>query len=263
MLQGVLTIALLFPLCGATRRLALRQRWAARLLAVLGVELRAEGCAVAPGCMLVANHISWIDIFVINALAPSAFVSKAEVRAWPVAGWRAARSGTGFLRRGRRGHARLVTAESAALLDAGRNVAVFPEGTTTDGSHVLGFHAALLQPAIACGHAVQPLALSYHTTDGRRSLAPAYDGEVSFGQCLRAIVAERRLIARIHATPALATTEVDRRALATHAQATIAAVVAAAAQPATCHTVPSSMRSAVSLPPHTQPESSAISPSSR
>ncbi len=270
-MQGVLTIALVFPFCRKDTQLALRQRWSQRLLGILGIRLQVEGPPVAPGCLLVANHISWVDIFVINALAPSAFVSKAEVRDWPVAGWLAARSDTVFLRRGSRGHAKVVNAEIAALLDAGRNVAVFPEGTTTDGSHVLHFHAALLQPAIAAAHAVQPLALSYHAPDGTRSRAPAYDGDVSLGQCFAAIVRAPALVARVQATAPIATDQgIDRRALAARTHEAIARLSAAGlagtspdAQPATCQTSPSSSRTAVSLPPHTQPESSAINPFSR
>lgn len=213
--QGILTIALLYPLVRPASRLGLRQRWSRRLLAILGVRLRAEGSAVARGCMLVANHVSWLDIFVINALAPAAFISKAEVRAWPVIGWLAAKSETVFLRRGSRGHARIVNAEIAALLDAGRNVAVFPEGTTTDGSQVLHFHAALLQPAIEAGHPLQAVALSYHDADGGPSRGPAYDGDLSLGECLANILAHRRLTARIIADAPLATTgDCHRRELA-------------------------------------------------
>ncbi len=270
LVQGVLTIATVFPFCGKARQLALRQRWSRALLRIMGIRLQVEGLPVAPGCMLVANHISWVDIFVINALAPSAFVSKAEVRAWPVAGWLAAKSETVFLRRGSRGHARIVNAEIAALLDAGRNVAVFPEGTTTDGSHVLHFHAALLQPAIAAGRPVQPVALSYHSPDGAHTRAPAYDGDLSLGECFSAIIGTRTIIARLQVASPLdtdpATTE--RKLLATHARAQIADLCALRLQPlppqpVTCQAVPSSSRTAVSLPPHTQPESSAIKPCSR
>ncbi|WP_225433209.1 lysophospholipid acyltransferase family protein [Thauera sedimentorum] len=215
LVQGVLTIALVFPFCRKDTQLTLRQRWSQRLLGILGIRLQVEGPPVAPGCLLVANHISWVDIFVINALAPSAFVSKAEVRDWPVAGWLAARSDTVFLRRGSRGHAKIVNAEIAALLDAGRNVAVFPEGTTTDGSHVLHFHAALLQPAIAAGHAVQPLALSYHLFDGTPTSAPAYVGDISLGACFSATIGERTIIARVQAAAAIDTTVMtDRRTVA-------------------------------------------------
>lgn len=229
--HGILSIALIYPLVGPATRLRLRQRWSRRLLAVLGVHLQIEGVAIAPGCMLVANHISWLDIFVINALAPSAFISKAEVRGWPVIGWLAARSETVFLRRGSRGHAKIVNAEIAALLDAGRNVAVFPEGTTTDGSQVLHFHAALLQPAIEAERPLQALALSYHAADGSPSRGPAYDGDLSLGECLANILAHRELIARIAtSTPVPTTTASRRRELAQFTRDLIAARLGAQPQ---------------------------------
>ncbi|WP_288023074.1 lysophospholipid acyltransferase family protein, partial [Thauera sp.] len=207
LLLGLLTIALVFPFCGRTSHQRLRQRWSCGLLRTLGIRLEHEGEAVAPGCMLVANHISWVDIFVINALAPAAFVSKAEVRQWPAIGWLAARNDTIFLRRGSRGHARIINAETAALLDAGCNVAIFPEGTTTDGSTLLHFHGALLQPAIACGHAVQALALQYRRPDDRFSAAPAYVGEMSLGECIANIVAAPRTIARLTVAAPIATAD--------------------------------------------------------
>jgi len=217
--EGASTIALIYPFSAEPTHRRLRQRWSQRLLRILGIRLQTEGVAIEPGCMLVANHISWVDIFVINALAPASFVSKAEVRNWPVIGWLAAKNGTIFLRRGSRGHARLINEETAVQLDAGRNVAIFPEGTTTDGSHVLNFHAALLQPAIAAGHAVQPVALSYHAPDGSYSRAPAYDGDVSLGQCLASIVAERATVARVQCAAPIAThPETDRRTLARQAR---------------------------------------------
>ncbi|MCV2218355.1 lysophospholipid acyltransferase family protein [Thauera sp. Sel9] len=227
LLGGVLTLLLAAPFCARPTLLGLRRRWSRRLLDILGLRLQLQGAPIEPGTMLVANHISWVDIFVINAVAPSAFVSKAEVRNWPVIGWLSARSDTIFLRRGSRGHARIINAEIAALLDAGDNVAIFPEGTTTDGSHVLHFHAALLQPAIACGHAVQPLALSYRKPDGSYSRAPAYDGELTLGQCLANIVAERETVACVSAAAPIETRDgvdhrgIDRRSLAQTARATI------------------------------------------
>ena len=163
----------------------------------------------------------------INAACPAAFISKAEVRDWPLVGWLAARNETVFLRRGSRGHARIVNAEIATLLGRGRQVALFPEGTTTDGSHVHAFHAALLQAAIEAGAPIQPLALAYRLPDGRFTRAPAYDGDVSLGECLRAIVAEREIVARIHVAPALSTTEQpDRKQLSQRARDTIVAALA-------------------------------------
>ena len=229
LLQGVLTIAAVYPFTGRDTHQALRRRWSLGLLRVLGMRLEHRGEAVAPGCMLVANHVSWVDIFAINALAPAAFVSKAEVRAWPVIGWLAAKNDTIFLRRGSRGHARIINEETAALLDAGCNVAIFPEGTTTDGATLLHFHAALLQPAIACGHPVQSIALQYRTPDDRFSRAPAYDGELSLGECIANIIASPRTITRITVAAPIATADgADRRTLATRTRGEIATTLGVA-----------------------------------
>ena len=219
LLYGVATVALVYPFTRRDTHRALRRRWSRALLRILGIELEAEGERIAPGCLLVANHISWVDIFAINALAPAAFVSKAEVRTWPLIGWLAAKNDTIFLRRGSRGHARIVNAETAARLEAGGNVAIFPEGTTTDGTEVLHFHAALLQPAIACGRPVQPLALRYLNTDRGHNRAPAYDGDLSLGRCVANIIATRRSIVRIRIAPPHPTADgIDRRILAQHAR---------------------------------------------
>lgn len=218
---GLVIVLSLYPMAGSGTQHRLRQRWSRRLLAILGAQLQTSGERIDPGCLLVANHISWLDVFVINALAPSAFIAKAEVRNWPVIGWLAAKNGTVFLKRGSRGHARIINAEIASLLDAGRNVALFPEGTTTDGSHVLHFHAALLQPAIAAGHAIQPLALSYQLPDATPTRAPAYDGDLSLGQCIANIIATPTFIARINVMPVLEIDGRDRRELARIAHAGI------------------------------------------
>ena len=175
-------------------------------------------------CLIVSNHISWIDIFAINALLPAAFISKAEVRNWPGIGWLASRNDTVFLRRGSRGHARIVNAEIAALMDAGKVVALFPEGTTTNGSHVQHFHAALLQPAIAARRPIVPLAISYHHSDGSRSLAAAYDGDVSLGESMMSIAAAGSLTVRLQLAAAIDTVQTpERRIVAQRARDAIVA----------------------------------------
>ena len=108
-----------FPFAGLERRRALRRSWSARLLVIAGIELHTSGEPLERGAMLVANHVSWLDIFVLNALAPAAFVSKAEVRSWPAIGWLAAKNDTLFLHRGSRGHARIVSREIGAVLATG------------------------------------------------------------------------------------------------------------------------------------------------
>ena len=216
------TIVLAYPFASHHRRLQLKQRWSRRTLDILGIELDAILGGIEPGSLIVANHISWVDIFVLNAARPMAFVSKSEVRDWPLVGWLTSRVDTVFLRRGSRGHARIVNAEIDALLNAGKDVAIFPEGTTTDGTHLLGFHGALLQPAVETGRPIQPVSLSYETPDGQRSLAPAYVGETSLLECLRTILACPGLVARVRTTPALPTPGRNRRELAHAARGAIA-----------------------------------------
>lgn len=226
LIEGLLAVLLFHALLSHTGRLRLRQRWSRRLLRLLGIELVSHGAPIQAGSLLVANHVSWLDIFVMNALVPVAFVSKSEVRDWPLIGWLAARNDTVFLRRGSRGHAKIVNAEIAALLEADYNVAVFPEGTTSDGTQVLHFHAALLQPAIECGRPVQPLSLRYQGPDGHPSLAPAYIGDMSLGQSMLAIVASSHLTARVEVFAPIPTdTGRHRREIANEARDAVIAGV--------------------------------------
>lgn len=215
LLFGLATALAVFPFAGPTRRRALRRRWSARLLAIVGIEMRVSGEPLVSGALLVANHVSWLDIFVINALTPAAFVSKAEVRSWPAIGWLAAKNDTLFLHRGSRGHARIVSREIGAVLATGQVVALFPEGTTTDGSHVLHFHGALLQPALDARAPIQPVALRYRDAQGHFTRAPAYWGDMTLMQCIGNIVAAPFIVAEVVLLPPVrGEAEVDRRALA-------------------------------------------------
>lgn len=215
-------VAGLYPFASERRRIALNRRWSRQLLDILAIRLDAPLTDALPGSLIVANHISWLDIYALNALRPMAFVAKAEVRDWPLVGWLAAKSGTIFLRRGSRGHARVVNAQIDGLLSAGKDVAVFPEGTTTDGTHLLDFHGALLQAAVDAGRPVQPVAISYHDTDGSRSLAPAYAGETTMRECFAAILACRSLTVRLSPTALLDPQTRQRRELAQAAREAIA-----------------------------------------
>ena len=203
-------------------RARLKQRWSLQILEILGVRLEAPASDAPAGSLIVANHVSWLDIFVINALRPSAFIAKAEIRQWPFIGWLGARNDTVFLRRGSRGHAKVVNGQIDALLNAGVDVAIFPEGTTTDGTHLLSFHAALLQPAIETGRAVLPLALSYHDAQGNRSLTPSFAGETTLAQSFSAIFACRSLTARVQPAPTIDTAGQARRELSQAAHQAIA-----------------------------------------
>lgn len=231
LLWGAATIASVYPLASTSVRLQLKRRWSRQLLSMLGIRLDVCWNNVPAGSLVVANHVSWLDIYALNATHAMAFVAKADVRAWPLVGWLAARTDTVFLRRGLRADARDANARIAALLQAGQDVAVFPEGTTTDGSTLLDFHAALLQPAIATGRPIQPVAITYHDRHGRRSGAAAYAGDTSLRECLAAILACRGLVIRVRAAPPLPTQSGHRRVLALAARQAVAAHMALSPHP--------------------------------
>ncbi len=217
-------MACVYPFAALRVRRALKQRWSRQLLETLGMRLKvgAGATAMPPRALLVCNHISWLDIFVINAMAPAAFVSKDDVLGWPLIGWLCANTETIFLERGSRAAAQRTLDTMKDCLRSGVPVAVFPEGTTTDGDRVLPFHAALFQGAIDVRAAVVPLALRY--ADGRHSptRAPAYDGDVTLWQSLQAVARTDGLRAEVRMLPAIAADGASRRALAKHCHASIA-----------------------------------------
>lgn len=224
LLWGAATVACVYPFAAPRVRRALKQRWSGQLLETLGMRLKvgAGMTALPPRALLVCNHISWLDIFVINAMAPSAFVSKDDVRGWPLIGWLCANTETIFLERGSRAAAQRTLDTMTGHLRSGVPVAVFPEGTTTGGDRVLPFHAALFQGAIDAQAAVVPMALRY--ADRRRSptRAPAYDGDVTLWQSLQAIARADGLRADLRLLPAIAAGGASRRELARHCHASIA-----------------------------------------
>jgi 1-acyl-sn-glycerol-3-phosphate acyltransferase len=223
---GVVLVATVFPLLPERARLYLKARWSRQLLAVLGVRFRTTGTPPAHG-LLVANHISWLDIYAINALAPTIFLSKDEVRHWPVIGWFAKQGGTLFLERGSRAAAQRAKENLIAELRAGHLVGVFPEGTTGFGDHVMPFHAALFQSAIDARVAIMPASIRYTDRQERPTVAAAYVGETSLWECVRSIVAASGLTVRVAFLPAVETAGADRRHLAHHSHQVISHALAA------------------------------------
>lgn len=220
--RGLLTVALLFPFYTRQRQGRAVKKWSGDLLRIIGVRLRVHGeMGCARPLMIVANHVSWLDIFALNAVAPLRFVAKSEIRSWPAIGWLSARTGTLFIERGRRRDTARVSALVAEAMRSGDVAAVFPEGTTTDGSQVLRFHSSLLQPALAAGAGVQPVSLRFERPDGSLCVEAAYDGDKSLWHTLRQIVAQREIRVCVHFLPLLQPAVPDRRMLADAARAAI------------------------------------------
>lgn len=176
---GLWTVKRTFPQLTTAQQHARVQAWAGEMLQVFGIELRVTG-QLAPGgsTLLVANHISWLDIVVLHAAGYCRFVSKSDVKAWPVVGTLATAAGTLYIERESRRDAMRVVHHMADSLRNGDVVAVFPEGTTGDGVTVLPFHANLIQAAISAETAVQPVALRFvDQRTGETSFAPSYVGD--------------------------------------------------------------------------------------
>ena len=186
------------------------------MLTRLGVELQLTGTPPLTGpVLLVANHISWLDILVLHAARHCRFVSKSDVKHWPLVGTLATGAGTLYIERASRRDAMRVVHHMAQALKDGDILAVFPEGTTGDGTTLLPFHANLIQAAISAQVPVQPVALQF--VDGRTgatSQAMSYIGDESLlGSVWRTLCASQiRAVVKFGAPQAAAGR--DRRAWA-------------------------------------------------
>ncbi len=216
-LHGMLVMTRFGALDAAGRHRRI-QWWAAGLLRSAGVQLQVTGVQPRAGAtLLIANHISWLDIAAIHAAAPHArFVSKADVLQWPLLGWLIRNAGTLFIERERKRDAVRVVHAMAQALQDGDAVAVFPEGTTGTGPELLPFHANLLQAAITTGTPIQAVVLRF--SDATQAFSPAvvYIGQTTLLQSIWRVVSARGLCVHVELLPPVATTHADRRALAAH-----------------------------------------------
>lgn len=231
-MRGVLTAAMVLPWASSGTRMALTREWSRSLLALLGVRLEIRGIPLdrtSRNTLVVANHVSWLDIYLLNAARPLRFVSKAEVRDWPVVGWLAVFTGTLFLERGkRRDTARVNDAVTLALAN-GDCVAFFPEGTTTDGTHIRPFLSSLLQAAVNAQSTLQPVALSYLLPNGGIDTTAAYYGDMSMMDSLRNILAHRQTRAELSFLDPIDCSGRHRRELAKQAETAISSALNLAA----------------------------------
>ncbi|BBC92071.1 1-acyl-sn-glycerol-3-phosphate acyltransferase [Streptomyces rochei] len=195
-------------------------RWCRAVVRAFGVRASITG-AVAPGggLLLVANHVSWLDIPLLTAVRPARMLGKTEIRRWPVAGALAARGGTLFIERDRLRALPGTVAVIADALRTGSAVAAFPEGSTWCGRAHGRFHRAVFQAALDAGVPVQPVRLRYWLKDGGTGTAAAFVGEDTLLASLWRVARTRGLVAEVQVRPLIPPdTHPDRRALATAAQ---------------------------------------------
>ena len=221
---AALLLRAVYPRVGCERRRALTRWWSGKLLAILNVHAEVEGDddAIAGSIMIAANHVSWLDIFVISSVRPTRFIARGEIRQWPVAGWIAERAGTLFIQRNQWRDTARINARVRSVLDEGDWVGLFPEGITTEGDRLLKFHSALFEPAIAHRVRVQAAAIRYEHADGTLCRDMSFFGERTFLQSLRLIIGQPAVRARIVFLPPIDTDGSTRRAVASAAAQGIA-----------------------------------------
>ncbi|MFT4241223.1 MAG: 1-acyl-sn-glycerol-3-phosphate acyltransferase [Acidovorax sp.] len=221
--KGLWIVALRFPALPPDQQHAHVQAWSLQLLAHAGISLRIVGQPpVAGPVLLVANHLSWLDIPVLHAARHCRFISKSDVRGWPLIGTLATAAGTLYIERTSRRDALRMVREMQASLARGEVLAVFPEGTTGDGRAMLPFHANLIQAAVAAQAPVQPVGLRFADQASRAtSFAPSYIGDETLVGSIWRTLSAPPIEAVVHyGTPETAQGR-DRRAWAQHLQATV------------------------------------------
>jgi len=225
---GLIACAFVFPWAAEARRDRIIERWSRQLLRICGVSVgEAAGSPALAHAMIVANHVSWLDIFVINALHPCRFVAKSEIRQWPVLGWLVDKAGTVFIARGNRRELRHIFKGMVAALEAGQRVAFFPEGTTASQGTVLPFHANLFEAAVDARVPVQPYALRYLDASGALHPAVDYVGDKTFVQSMIAVLSGSPIRAQLTCLAPIEAAHAHRREVAQAAHDAIGEALAA------------------------------------
>lgn len=225
LIWGVFIASIVFRLTPKAWHNRIAQRWAQKILAMLGIHIHRHGTMPdlhTRGAIIVSNHMSWLDIWLIYSIRPVRFISKADVRSWPVIGFLAQQSGTLFIQRERRHHTAEILQQAAELLKEGDCIGLFPEGTTTDGTRLLPFHSSLFQAAVIHQAPVELFTIRYYLPDGSIDTAPAYHGNLTLVESFRNVLARRHIQVDITCLGTLDTHGKTRREITLAAETAIA-----------------------------------------
>jgi 1-acyl-sn-glycerol-3-phosphate acyltransferase len=172
--------------------------WHRSIIAILGVELKVSGNRENANVLFVSNHITWLDISILGSLIPTHFLSKVEVKNWPVIGYLATRAGTLYIERGYHNATGMANRAMQQALEKKHNVVLFAEGTTTEGAP-RKFHGRLMQSAIDAESLVQPVAIFYPDETGHAiNRQILYIDEMHFLQSAFSILGLKKITAEIH-----------------------------------------------------------------
>jgi 1-acyl-sn-glycerol-3-phosphate acyltransferase len=221
--KGCFILLLVFPWLKVGQRHHSIRKWCQQLLGIFQIRLNVIGVERLEDThyLMAANHISWIDIHVINAFKPHYFVAKAEVASWPIFGWMAKQLGTLFIERGKPNSVRNMVHEIASQLNQ-KAICIFPEGTSTDGKQVAPFKSNLFEAAIVANAPVYTLAIQYFDVrTGNKTTAPAFIGEMGLLDSIWNLVCSPPICAQISISVKLPELK-ERKALAELSQSLIA-----------------------------------------
>lgn len=199
--------------------------WLGRIVRIVGGRVTVQGEPAAPGTLLVSNHVSWLDIPLLGSCTTVNFLSKSEVRDWPVLGWLADKSGTLFIERGKRDGAKAAADVMVGCLHAAGRVVVFPEGTTTDGVNMKPFHARLFAAAVESNAPVQPVAIRYLDPQGQPHRLVPYIDQQSLIDNLWGVLAEPWVGIEVHFLTPIPSRELPRKALAAYSEQQVRAAL--------------------------------------
>ena len=223
--QGLLTLAFVFPRATPDKRNHLIRAWGHQTLGMFGVAMtvnKPHDFDPQNGKRLyIGNHISWMDIYAIQAITATRFVAKSELKTWPVLGRLMVHSGTVFIERAKRSDTLRINQTIGEHLQTGTMITVFPEGTTTDGRDVGKFHGNLLQAAIDAGAEIAPFCLRYTDAEGHYTDATAYIGDLTMWDSIKRVLREKRLHCELTFFSPLAQDGRGRRELAAAAESMI------------------------------------------
>jgi len=227
LLHGCLYVGVVFPFLTSRRRFRAIRRWSRKLLRILHVRYSVHGHLPAgTPTLIVSNHVSWLDIWVIDALIGVRFVAKSDIRRWPVIGFLVKGAGTIFIERDKRHDTARTNRSIVQALTHGEYVAIFPEGICTDGRELKPYHASLFQPAVGAGAKVAVMALRYIHHDGELNADATYAGDRSLIESTRLILRQRTLHAEVIFAGEINVSGKTRRDIAVEAEVATARALA-------------------------------------
>jgi 1-acyl-sn-glycerol-3-phosphate acyltransferase len=229
LISGLLLSMTGYRRANAENKRRINSKWSRELLHIAGIEVRAvdfPNVASSHAVTLVANHVSWADIFALNSQRACHFIAKAELRAWPIAGKLLDNVGTIFINRSDRKETHRLGQVVRDYMHAGETVAVFPEGTTSVGRDVLKFHASLLEPVVSAEGEVWVVAIRYFKNHERTDAA-SYIDDMTFLDSLKQIYASAPITVELKFLKSIACAGKTRREVAAEAEALIGETVRA------------------------------------